>query len=1333
MKGDLIMKKKLLSAVLALTVALPAGAVPILAEETGGAAENTLTVTYSPSDYVIRYGGKYSHTEKSMLAVNRSGITTSGTDANVRTDQDDMFSQYIIAAPNTVKDIKMNVSSLTLKDYKIDVANEDGTTTQEEAVLAMSIRYKTGKTELPSDGLYYMQDENTPVGGTTADEVSAVLTEWSDRLFFNKENYGYIINEIKPSAFGITDAPQDGKKYNVTMDITDTVLADLKQNQTEDSLAYFNVSYAFPGKYGVWYKGTDYYINPVDTSEVWAKTTTLDVIYDTSKILEDINSASTVSELKAKINTYAPMFGCSKDDFKEKILAEKLEQYVGKTFTVESFKAMLNSLKTIDRKTLQLDISDKFNYSNWGKLGEEITIDTFDASRAGNFLFPAAGSSVETFTLNAIGGDVIEFTFDKKYQSANVNNLYNAGKENSFTFEGFAPYSKKVYMALTASGNHNMTLVPVVTYTDGTQETKKIVIVNVGQSGETIGYCGKMYMGTPVALGANTWYQAVKSSETNGNGNYTVASESSSGGIGWYSFEVDSTKTIKDITFANVGNTSANVFAVGATVMSNEELQNKINDTLSKITEVSAENAETVLTAKKYAEELMARNVNIASDFAELNALVEEAEWYEEKTDSQQNMIDLTSYFNKDYIAPLGSVIANEIPSSLNSVADWGWKNASNTGGSGSIYADGVTTVNEAVYTENDDGTYTFATNGKSVKFKTPAAGFEAGVKDVIHFVGTDKITVPSSGKRVEKLYFLWDACGSSISPKVTVNYKDGTSETTTIYMCGYSWGWASGDNKKNKLYPHMAGAMLFGYPKPRYTEANGDGTYTLKENENGANVYGGLNIWYLDVDSAKETKSYVIDNAGTYNTFLYAMTEKTMANEDMEAFIAKVNEKFGEDGEYDYIKTAEDAAMARKAAEYAKELDARHSVKIADNQYVMDLAVQAAAQEETNLDLSAQANEDIIVKSGDTEKYASREDSLLVDLDEYITVAAPSNGDYTDADSGRVFKLFGNGKGNDAVKVVPKDENGEGITIDLDEKMYKRVSFLVDSIDTDVNPQTGATIRATVTYADGTDETVESAIYRSDSWYTNQQAAHFNKTYGSWDGSKYVNTPKVQGNNSNADYAAAYPGRSSEGLSAFGFDITTKKAVTAIKILPHDKAEFAIVAANTIPYTNEEEVAIFEELVDLDISETSEVTKDNAQTVIDGFNAVKDLYTRKYLPEETVEFYKPLYNQALAYDTEENVLKFIPSVSLENGNAVAKVSMVNTTASDEDYVLIIAAYDANNQLTGVKATEQSKLKSMTYNGEDSISMPIPANSVKYKAFVWESIKSMNPIAVAEK
>lgn len=1402
MKGEFFMKKKLLSVILAGAMVLPTVVLPtsVGAEEANDSG--TITVTYSPSDYVIYYGSTDSHTKRNEVAVNKQP-------ANIRTDQDDMFSKYQIVAPDAIEKVTINIPSLPLKMKEVNVLDENGQATGEkeivEAVMGMSMFYDTNVVkDVPADGEYYTYKETDPesgesvtkaVGGTV-EEVTKIMDNWRTYTKLRKsENtnkgvqFPTLIEDIAPSTFGVTDATTKTKYYNVSKDITDVVIDDLVAAKDENGKAMFNVVYGPTIKLGIWKKGTDYYLN--SGSYNWAKDSTLTVEYNKDDLVADVNAAEGVDELIAKVKTYAPMVGIDVADLRDGVLEGKLPGYVGTTFTWDSFEALLESLIPVDITQHQVDISDKFNVSNWAYADETVDADTLFIKSASSGLFFAQNANVkDTYQLKAVdvknvtlkttndkgealadpyyvadnveNGDVIDFKFDPATYHANENNVCYIWRGTSETIDGFARHTDKIYLLSVLNGNHRQTLPITVKYTDGTEEVVNVWMENRGQKQVVKGYEGydgvhgavftawPNYAGdfgtTANRIGNSGWARVeIASAETENytspNGlsfkkakegaKITSTSGGSDGGPLFWSADVDETKIIENITITSPDAT-LELYAVGESVISNEEMRAYIAN-IEKLEAVTAENAAEVLVARKYADELKMRNVAIEADFAKLNELVEDALWYSAKTDSEQIMLDISDKLNIDFMAPVGEEVEsgwNGSPFSASIITEM-VKSFGN-----SLYSNGVRTFPLKKYETalNSAGKpQTSKTEtGEVVKISIPEERFEAGVRDGVYFEPKTGVTetFDATGVRAEALYIAWDFDGATQYYNVTVNYADGTSETTNVRIAGQ---WFTGSPQDINAYPCLASDVGFGDYNAYSAVEGADGKYTMQMTKQGS-VTNGLQLYEVKLDASKVPVNYVVTSTSGYDSVIYGLTEKTMSNDDMLAVIAEAEK-------LEYVSTEEDAKLAKTAAAYARELDERHAVKLEDNQLVLELEEQAIAQDIAYLDLSAQADMDIIVKSGDTEKYASRDDSLLVDFDEYITAHDRNNQvDYLpDPEAGTVYKLFGgwDGKGNDAVRVAPADEGGEGVVIDLNDEMYKHISFLADSIDSAINAQTGATIYADVTYTDGETETVEITLRRGDSWYTNQQAAHYGKDFGSWNVAegKYVNTGWVTGGNSVPEYVAAYPGRSGEGVAVFGFDIPSQKTVASVKLNAHEKAEYAIIAATATPYTNDELVANYDAFMGLEITEAEEVTGENAAIVLAGYPALKELNERhyQYAWAEDVEYYAPLYAEALKYDIEPDTLKFVPSISVENGNVTANLTMVNTTENDEDYILIIAAYDANNQLVGVKSTDQATLESMTYAGSDSVTMAVPQGAANYKALVWESKDSMDPIAIIEK
>ena len=195
------------------------------------------------------------------------------------------------------------------------------------------------------------------------------------------------------------------------------------------------------------------------------------------------------------------------------------------------------------------------------------------------------------------------------------------------------------------------------------------------------------------------------------------------------------------------------------------------------------------------------------------------------------------------------------------------------------------------------------------------------------------------------------------------------------------------------------------------------------------------------------------------------------------------------------------------------------------------------------------------------------------------------------------------------------------------------------------------------------------------------------------------------------------------DGLTAEAYN--SYKAVKSITLLPHATANYYVLAATTQAYSND---VLVEAMKTIDnVTEVSDVTKDNAQTVINAVNAMEELYKRAYLSKEEYEGCIPLKDAAEAIQGK-TILKFTPSVDVSGDNAVANLEYTNTTDKAQDYVLIIAAYDSNNKLVGVNSKNGTAKVNTT--DSDSVSIAKPSNAANYKAFVWDGIKTMKPLAV---
>ena len=664
--------------------------------------------------------------------------------------------------------------------------------------------------------------------------------------------------------------------------------------------------------------------------------------------------------------------------------------------------------------------------------------------------------------------------------------------------------------------------------------------------------------------------------------------------------------------------------------------------------------------------------------------------------DSSYNTLDLSSVLNMDVLAPEGSVVEKSFAQGYGATIPQMWKDRG--------YANGVIK----------------AQNG--VPFAVDEAGFAAGVKDSIMLENADQeaVTVQASGEKAEKLYIAWDAKDSYDGTAIKVNYADGTSKTYNLNVCGRSW--QSGSN------PNYAGAVMDNVWSYNYaTTENSDGKYVVERKDG---VTAGLGMFFIDLDTTKVPVSYEFKATSQYSSIIYAITESTMSNADMRAVIEQART-------LEYVSTAENAELARKAYLYAQELVKRNVALESDFEDIAKLVKQAAAQENAYLDITDKLDSDIIVSINDGENtrpsnYSGKDNFLIQPIADTIVLNAPSDKSFADYETGSVFKVTGNkGNGNDSIKIASEAAGGTGVTFALDGKMLKHISFLIDSANEEgIDGITGSGAEAIVNYTDGTSDTISTVLSKTNTWYTGQKRANIGISYAHYDSETKTYKDGFTGD---------YPHSTGATLTALGFDLggykqkdgltaeayNSYKAVKSITLLPHATANYYVLAATTQAYSND---VLVEAMKTIDnVTEVSDVTKDNAQDVINAVNAMEELYKRAYLSKEEYEGCIPLKDAAEAIQGK-TILKFTPSVDVSGDSAVANLEYTNTTDKAQDYVLIIAAYDSNNKLVGVNSKNGTAKVNTT--DSDSVSIAKPSNAANYKAFVWDGIKTMKPLAV---
>ena len=680
--------------------------------------------------------------------------------------------------------------------------------------------------------------------------------------------------------------------------------------------------------------------------------------------------------------------------------------------------------------------------------------------------------------------------------------------------------------------------------------------------------------------------------------------------------------------------------------------------------------------------------------------------------DSSYNTLDLSGVLNMDILAPEGSAVEKSF-SGYGATIPQMWKDRG--------YSNGVIKAQEGKI-ETVDGSKKFVPTGTLIPFAVDEKGFEAGVKDsiILENAQQNAVTVQASGEKAEKLYIAWDVQGSYAGAVIKVNYADGTSETNTIKLGGRSW-------QADGSYPNYAGVVMDNVWSLNFaTTENGKGKYIVESKDN---VTAGLGMFAIDLDTTKTPVSYEFSGKD-YSSVIYAITEATMSNADMQAVIEQARA-------LDYVLTEENAELARKAYTYAEELVKRNVALQSDFEDIANLVKQAAAQENAYLDITDKLDSDIVVSINDGENtrsagYSGKDDFLIQPIGDTIVLNAPSDKDYLDYETGSAFKVTGNkGNGNDSVKIALEKDGGTGVTFALDGKMLKHVSFLIDSANEEgINGETGSTAEAIVNYTDGTSEQISTVLSKTNTWYTGQYRANIGVKYAHYD--SVTNTYKD-------GFTGDYPHSTGATLVALGFDLggythsdslteeaySSYKTVESIKLLPHATANYYVLAATTQAYSNDVLVSAMNKIEN--VTEVSEVTKDNAQDVINAVNAMEELYKRAYLSKEDYDSVMSLKEAAEALQGK-TILKFTPSVDVSGDNAIANLEYTNTTDAAQDYVLIIAAYDSNNKLVGVNS--KSGTAEVNTTDSDSVSIAKPSNAASYKAFVWDGIKTMKPLAV---
>ena len=515
-------------------------------------------------------------------------------------------------------------------------------------------------------------------------------------------------------------------------------------------------------------------------------------------------------------------------------------------------------------------------------------------------------------------------------------------------------------------------------------------------------------------------------------------------------------------------------------------------------------------------------------------------------------------------------------------------------------------------------------------------------------------------------------------------NYSDGTWEDKAVKMTKLR------DASSVQSYPNYAGYWYIG------------GWQKIKNVNNVATaVAGEPNLVYvkIDMDATKKLDSvrmgYKVD-WGTDGLYIYSITTIPMSNDELQAGIEEARSLVAADeyGIAGYVDE-ENIEVAQAAAQYVYELEERYAAKASDYTDIFEIEKQAVAQRPKMIDISALYNNDIIVTAGDTanlKKEGIYESSKIPETG-IITLEPASNEGFDNGETGRSFKISGLTAGkNDSVLL-----SRVGTEISTGDKILKKIAFAFDTATT-------GTVQATIKYADGTSETLIAPVYDRDFYSTAQINPHSTVSQAQW----------------NAE-SGAYEAASSMNyiLSSF-VEPTYMKAIESVIVANVNSYEVSMLAMTAVPYTNTELIDLWDTMELELVNSGNTVTADNAEAVIKGTAAALEMKARYYtMTAEEVSRIEDLKTAAENIQPVREVVFEKPEITIGAETVSTTVSMKNKTNSDENYIVILAAYDVNDSLIKLEMGKAAVLTANTPSAQSTaVTMPVQAKATKYKAFV---------------
>ncbi len=764
-----------------------------------------------------------------------------------------------------------------------------------------------------------------------------------------------------------------------------------------------------------------------------------------------------------------------------------------------------------------------------------------------------------------------------------------------------------------------------------------------------------------------------------------------------YSLPVDSEKQIDSITFQALPNEYYIVFALTEIPVSNAEMKDYINNL--NIQTVTAENFERVLTANAYADELVERHSARESEFETLRALREDAEFYSQMENPTEYTWDITSYFNVDTIAVAGDALDDTF-------VELGDQNNLCGNIVASQLQNGVKIVDEMRVVENagdEQNPYVFENTGVQIPFAMSTDSLNGKILDAIEIDQGDVLAIDAlaaqAAERVDTMYMLiYPNSYGTIAMRV--NYADGTWEDKNI------------DVRKSRIASEVANY-------PAYAGYWYIGGYLKIQNNNGvAEQIPGephLNYYKIDIDPSKKIDSIRMSYTASWGStqmYLYAITTMPMSNEELFSGIEQARDLVALDdyGLAGYV-TEENVKIAENAAQYVYELEERKAAMSKDYADIFEIAEQATAQLPQMIDISDKFDSDIIVTAGDTQK-ATKDtgiyESSKIPETGVVELSPAGDGQYDNGEAGRTFMISGTRSGeNDSAAL-----NRVGTTFEIGDKILKKIAFAIDS-------EVVSTIKVTVNYTDNTSETLLAPVYDRDFWSTSQINPYFAVSQAQW----------------NTETGAYEATTTNNFIVSSVIEPTQMKKISSVTVSKEIDSDVYMLAMTVVPYTNDELIGMWDAM-EIELAESHEqITEDNAQAVYQGAVAALEMNDRHYpLTQGDIERIVSLKSSAEDIIFGRMIVFDTPEITIEGDIVSASVTMKNSTQEDQEYVIVIAAYDENGSLLKLVKGADSVLSANTQSEKsETVSMPVDPNAVTYKVLVWDSLNTIMPLAYAEK